>query len=80
MPYMSENRNLSEDTAKRIDDSMRAIINAAFDRALAKPTEFRDTLEAGAQRLLKQETLDEDDLLELQAGLTVAGVCTSTND
>lgn len=80
MPYMSENRNLSEDTATRIDESMREIINAAFDRALAKLTEFRDTLEEGAQRLLKQETLDEDDLLELQDGLSVAGVCTSTND
>ena len=73
MPYMSETRNLSEDTAKRIDESTREIINAAFDRALAKLTEFRDTLEAGAKKLLQQETLDEGDLAELKAGLSVAG-------
>ena len=69
MPYMGESQNFSEDTAKQIDESVREIINGAFERALSKLTEYQTTLQAGAQKLLLQETLDEDDLAELKAAL-----------
>jgi cell division protease FtsH len=71
-PYITDERNLSEATAKQIDESVREIVNGAFDRALAKLTEFRDTLETGAQKLLQQETLDEADLAGLKAALPVS--------
>jgi cell division protease FtsH len=44
---------------------VRAIVNAAFDKAQAALTERRETLERGARLLLEKETLVEDDLLAL---------------
>lgn len=72
MPSLGESNHLSEATAKCIDESVREIVNSAFDRALAELTAHREILEAGAQKLLDQETLDEKDLAALKAELPIA--------
>jgi cell division protease FtsH len=58
-------RDYSDDTAREIDTAVRAIVQSAFDKALAILTEERNTLEKGAKQLLDKETLDEADLQAL---------------
>ena len=60
-------RGLSEDTARRIDAAVRALVDEAFARATALLTERRALLDEGAAKLLAQETLTEADLLPLAA-------------
>jgi cell division protease FtsH len=52
----------SDDTAREIDTAVRAIIQQAFDKALAILQQSREALEEGAKRLLAQETLGEEEL------------------
>ena len=49
----------SEDTTRKIDEAIRAIIHKAFDRATNILKSRRDTLETAAKLLLERETLDE---------------------
>jgi cell division protease FtsH len=58
-------RDYSEATAERIDATVRAIVDQAFDRTVEILTRRRDVLERGARLLLEQETLNEDELLKL---------------
>jgi len=58
-------RGLSDDTARRIDAAVRALVEEALDRATAVLSERRALLEDGAARLLAQETLSEAELLPL---------------
>ncbi len=53
------NIRASEDTLRRIDDAIRGIVMAGFDRALAILNANRAVLERGAHALLDKETLDE---------------------
>jgi cell division protease FtsH len=66
-PDVVEGRRFSEETARAIDESVRGIVNAAFERALAMLREHRAVLEAGARRLLHDETLESGALEELRA-------------
>ena len=66
-PDVIERRRFSEETARAIDESVRAIVNAAFARALELLKAHRAVLEAGAQRLLHEETLERDELDLLRA-------------
>ena len=52
----------SEQTAAKIDAAVRTIVDAAFRRALALLTEYRDLVAEGAQALLKRETLGPADI------------------
>jgi cell division protease FtsH len=52
----------SEDTTRKIDEAVRAIIKNAFERANAILKQHRDTLERAANLLLEHETLDQDAL------------------
>ncbi len=65
-------REVSNETAEKIDAAVRSLVQAAFDRAKAILAEHRDTLEHGAQLLLKQETLTEQELAALQESLPMA--------
>jgi len=58
-------RGLSDDTARRIDAAVRALVEEAFARATALLTERRALLDDGAAKLLAQETLTEAELLPL---------------
>jgi cell division protease FtsH len=60
---------LSDATVAAIDDAVRHIVAAAFDRATALLQRYRAVLETGAARLLDRETLDRADLEELRAAL-----------
>ncbi|MEI7968589.1 MAG: ATP-dependent zinc metalloprotease FtsH [Betaproteobacteria bacterium] len=53
---------LSEHTARRIDDAVRALVDDALARATAVLTDRRALLDEGAERLLAQETLTDTDL------------------
>ncbi|WP_375138548.1 ATP-dependent zinc metalloprotease FtsH [Ideonella dechloratans] len=62
--------HVSEQTQERIDQSIRALVMGAFDRATALLTTHRAILDQGAAELLQHETLDEPALRRLTAGLT----------
>ena len=64
--------NFSQDTQRHIDEAIRAIVMACFDRATAILTHNREVLETGARALLEKETLDEAALRTLANALTVA--------
>ena len=60
---------VSEDTQRRIDDAIRAIVMGGFDRATAILGVNRDVLERSARALLDKETLDEAAIRCLTADL-----------
>jgi cell division protease FtsH len=72
LPSVGESHRLSEATTRSIDDAVRAIVNGAFERALELLKQHRALLDAGAEQLLAQETLDETDLKNLRTALPVA--------
>jgi cell division protease FtsH len=55
---ISEQRDYSELVAQEIDSEVRRLISEAHDRALSILTQYRDNLDAIAQRLIEVETLD----------------------
>jgi cell division protease FtsH len=67
-----EEHRLSEETTRSIDHAVRNIVNGAFEHALALLTQERSVLEAGAEKLLQQETLDQGELATLQTALPIA--------
>ena len=60
-----EQRDYGEVTATTIDDEVRSIVQAAFERTIALLKQRREVLEVAARRLLEKETLNEHELLEL---------------
>jgi cell division protease FtsH len=64
-PSAFRTRDYSDDTAREIDTAVRAMVQSAFDKALAILTEERDALEKGARQLLEKETLAEAELQAL---------------
>ena len=62
-------RTLSEDTLRRVDAAVAALVAEGFEHATRSLTANRGVLERGAQALLERETLDEAALRELSAGL-----------
>ncbi|HJU15170.1 MAG TPA: ATP-dependent zinc metalloprotease FtsH [Stellaceae bacterium] len=85
--YEKENRNFlgvpgapltpehsySEETARQIDEAVRAIVDRAFRRTVDLLRAQRDTLERGARLLLEHETLDAADLAALRRGAPAGG-------
>jgi cell division protease FtsH len=65
-------REVSNETAEKIDYAVRALVQAAFDEARAILEDQRETLERGATLLLARETLTEPDLARLHEGLPAA--------
>lgn len=55
----------SDETAATVDEEVRRIIDAVFERRIALLRERREALEQSARLLLARETLDEDDLKSL---------------
>lgn len=76
----SANREVSNETAERIDQAVRTLVQAAFDQAKSILSEHRDTLERGAELLLAQETLTETELASLQETLPLAASVTDTGE
>jgi cell division protease FtsH len=69
---ISQHRDFSEHTARKIDDEVFKIIKAANDRVIAMLSENEDVLKRVAEELLEQETIvleDIEDILdELRPG------------
>jgi cell division protease FtsH len=61
------NRRYSEATAERMDQKVREVVGAVFDRTLAILTAHRALLERTSRELLQRETLDEADLAAIAA-------------
>jgi AFG3 family protein len=55
----------SENTANMIDEEVRIIIKAAYDRTYKLLSEKKNDVIKVAQRLLEKEKLDKDDMVEL---------------
>jgi len=62
---MTFSKPYSEATAETIDEEVRLLIKAAYDRTLALLTEKRQELEVVAQELLEKEILFQNDLERL---------------
>jgi cell division protease FtsH len=60
---------VSEHTARRIDDAVRTLVMAVFERTYKLLEGNRDVLERTARALLEKETLDEAAIAELTQGL-----------
>ncbi|TMC66502.1 MAG: ATP-dependent metallopeptidase FtsH/Yme1/Tma family protein [Chloroflexi bacterium] len=66
---IGEQRNYSDEVAKTIDEEVRAIIDRAYERAMEVLETHRDRLEALADRLIAQETVDSDEFEKLFSDL-----------
>jgi cell division protease FtsH len=66
-----DERNYSEDVAKKIDEEVRYIVDMCHSRALDILTEMRDKLDAVVQALLERETLTRDEFLTIIEGRTL---------
>lgn len=53
-----EDKDYSDTTATRIDDEVKKLVDAAFDRAKSIITEHRDKLDLIASRLIEKEVID----------------------
>ena len=69
-------RTFSEETAREIDCAVRVIVGSNFERTVALLSSERAVLDAGAQELLKKETLNEADLQSLRDALRASAALT----
>jgi len=58
----------SDELAREIDDEIRRIVEAAYDRAKAILTEHRDALDRLARVLMRRETIEREEFLALLGG------------
>ncbi len=66
---IGEQRNYSDDVAKTIDEEVRAIIDRAYERAMDTLITHRSKLEALAEKLVAEETVDSPDFEALFSDL-----------
>ena len=57
---IGEQRNYSDEVAKTIDEEVRAIIDKAYERATEVLTTHKDKLVALAEKLVAEETVDQE--------------------
>jgi cell division protease FtsH len=57
---IGEQRNYSDEIAKQIDEEVRAIVDRAYERATQVLETNRDRLDALAQKLIAEETVDSE--------------------
>jgi len=67
VPGFSGARNYGEHTAQAIDEAVREMVAAAFERALGVLERHREVLDIAAKALLERETLSEAELQEFVA-------------
>jgi cell division protease FtsH len=68
---IAQHRDFSEETAIRIDEQVRKIITAQFERAKSIIQDNRDTMIRLAECLLERESLDGVQIRRIVAGLTL---------
>ena len=57
---IGEQRNYSDEIARQIDEEVRVLVDHAYERATEVLTEHRARLEALAQKLIAEETVDSE--------------------
>jgi len=62
---ISEQRDYSESVAQQIDQEVRRMVNEAYEKAKSLLTQYRDRLDAIAERLLEVETITRDEFEQL---------------
>jgi len=62
---MGHQRDYSEEVAARIDEEVRRLIEAAHDEAFEVLVQYRDVLDDLVLRLMDQETLSKDEVLDV---------------
>ncbi len=70
----------SEETAKLIDQEVKSLCDQGYQRATEILAENRDKLDRVAEALLVYETISGEEVLELIAGTSVAGLRPETED
>ncbi len=65
---VTQRKSVSDSTAMRIDEEVRAIVDKNYARARDLLTENMDVLHAMADALMRYETLDADQIDDLMAG------------
>lgn len=65
---VNQNKEISNETARQIDDEVRAIIDRNFLRAKTILTDNLATLHLMAEGLIKYETIDANQIKEIMAG------------
>eukprot|EP00747_Dinoflagellata_sp_TGD_P157048 gnl/TRDRNA2_/TRDRNA2_177714_c1_seq1.p1 gnl/TRDRNA2_/TRDRNA2_177714_c1~~gnl/TRDRNA2_/TRDRNA2_177714_c1_seq1.p1 ORF type:complete len:703 (-),score=174.90 gnl/TRDRNA2_/TRDRNA2_177714_c1_seq1:175-2283(-) len=71
-------RTSSEETEKEIDDQVKLLVKQAYDNVLKTLTDNREFLDAMAERLVEEETLDFQQLAKMRdefGAKPVAGAC-----
>ncbi|MCC7528194.1 MAG: ATP-dependent zinc metalloprotease FtsH [Candidatus Melainabacteria bacterium] len=68
-PGAHRSANLSEETLKEIDAAIRQLIQTAEQKAVLILTQYKNNLCKGAELLLEKETLNQEDLVSIFAGL-----------
>ncbi len=68
---IAQHRDFSEETAIRIDEQVKKIITAQYERAKAIIEDNRDTMVRLAECLLERESLDGVEIRRIVAGLTL---------
>ncbi|CAN5662783.1 hypothetical protein BH23CHL7_BH23CHL7_14510 [soil metagenome] len=66
---IGEQRNYSDDVAKQIDEEVRAIIDRAYSRAVEVLTTYKDRLVELAERLVAEETIEQEAFEKMFADL-----------
>lgn len=66
---MPQSRDYSEETANKIDQTVRSLLDLALERAIKILDKNRELLDRTAQQLLETETLNQPELLELKRNL-----------
>jgi len=62
---IARHKDYSEETAKKIDHEMKAIVDSGLKRACLLLNEHNEELELLAKTLLERETLDDDEVRKL---------------
>jgi cell division protease FtsH len=65
---VTQHKQISDETARQIDEEVRAIVERNYERARTILTENLDTLHAMADALMQYETLDAQQIDDLMAG------------
>ena len=58
---LSEQRDYSDSTAQNIDNEVKKIVTAAYNRAVEILTQYRSNLEDVAKKLIEVETINQDE-------------------
>ena len=66
---IGEQRNYSDEVAKQIDEEVRAIIDRSYSKAMDVLVRYKDRLVQLAERLVNEETIEQDEFEKMFADI-----------